>query len=80
MRIEVLTPLAPDPADGELRREIGALVARSTPQGGVAVELGPADGAPMLRLVVSATEANRLMATIQAILNGRDEEIMLTDQ
>lgn len=78
MRIEVLSPLGPD-AEVELRREIGAVVARGTPAGGVAIELGPADGAPVLRLVVSAAEAARLRATLQAILNGRDEEIMLTE-
>ena len=79
MRLEVLAPLGPEPTEGELKRDVGAVVARATPAGGVALELGPADGAPLLRLVMSAAEASRLSATLQAIVNGRDEEIMITE-
>ena len=79
MRLELLAPLGPEPAEGEVKRGVGAVVARATPAGGLALEVGPADGAPLLRLVMSTSEASRLGATLQAVVNGRDEEIMITE-
>ena len=79
MRVELLTPLGSETAEGDVKRDIGALVARAIPTGAVALEMGPADGAPLLRVVLSATEATRLSGLLQAIVNGRDEEIMITE-
>ncbi len=79
MRLDVLVPLGPESAEAEVKREIGAIVARASPAGGLTVELGPADGAPVLRLGLSKAEAQRLCHTLEAIINGRDEEIMMTE-
>jgi hypothetical protein len=79
MRLDLLALAGTDVNDAEVRREIGAVVARSAPAGGVTVELGPADGAPLLRLVLNKGETQRLRAALDAILKGRDEEIMITE-
>lgn len=76
MRLDIL---GSDTPDAELRREIGAVVARAAPAGGLTVEFGPADGAPLMRLGLSKVEAQRLCGALEAIIKGRDEEIMLTE-
>ena len=75
--MDVLIGLSADDGDGG--REVGALVARSTPTGGVAIEVGPADGPPLVRFVFTVAEASRLAAALHAVINGRDEEIIMTD-
>jgi hypothetical protein len=77
MRLDLLSLAGPDANDNEVRREIGALVARASPAGGVTVELGPADGAPLLRLVLNKGETQRLRSALDAILKGSDEEIII---
>ena len=77
MRMDVLTALSAD--DGEGGREFGALVARVTPTGGVALEVGPADGPPLVRFAFTAAEASRLVNAVEVVLNGRDEEILMAD-
>ncbi|MBA2519843.1 MAG: hypothetical protein H0V24_09260 [Chloroflexia bacterium] len=79
MRLDVLAALGPESAETEMKRTIGAVVARASPAGGLTVEIGPADGAPLLRLGLSKAEAQRLCNTLAAIINGRDEEIMMTE-
>jgi hypothetical protein len=79
MRLDVLVPLGPESTEAEDKREIGAVVARASPAGGLTVEFGPADGAPILRLGLSKAETQRLCITLEAIINGRDEEIMITE-
>jgi hypothetical protein len=79
MRIDLLPPLA-DPNDNDAQRGVGAVVARPTRTGGVAVEFGPADGVPFVRLTLSQQEAQRLAATVDAALKGRDEQVMLTEE
>ena len=79
MRLELLPPLASEPVEGEIKRDIGAVVARSATRG-VVLELGPADGAPHLRLVLTADETQRLIATLQTIANGGGEAIMMSDE
>lgn len=76
MRLDIL---GSDTPDAEFRREIGAVVARAAPAGGLTVEFGPADGAPLMRLGLSKVEAQRLCGALEAIIKGRDEEIMLTE-
>lgn len=77
MRMDVLTNLVAD--DGNGGREVGAVVARAQPAGGIALEVGPADGPPVVRFSLSTAEATRFCATVQAVINGRDEEIMMMD-
>ncbi len=77
MRMDVLTALSA--GDGDGGREVGALVARATPTGGVAVEVGPADGPPLVRFAFTVAEATRLLAAVEAVINGRDEEILMAD-
>lgn len=78
MRLELLPPLTPEPAEGEVKRDVRAVVVRAA-SGGVVLELGPADGAPHLRLVLTMAEGQRLSATLQAIANGGQEEILITN-
>lgn len=79
MRLEILAAPGSEAPDSEVRREIGAVVARASPAGGLTVEFGPADGAPLLRLELSKVEGQRLCGALEAIIKGRDEEIMLTE-
>ena len=79
MRLELLKPLGQDVSEGDVKRDVGAVVVRRGPAGGVLLELGPADGPPYLRLVLTGAEATRLSATLQSIVNGRDEEILITE-
>ena len=78
MRMELLGPLAPG-VEAEVKRDVGAVVARATISG-LVLEMGPSDGPPHLRLVLSADEAARLMATMQGIVKGGGEEIMFVDE
>lgn len=66
--------------DGDLiARPIGAAVVR--PEGvGIVVEFGPADGPPLMRLVLSKSEATQLSAAVRGVLGGRDEEIILVEE
>lgn len=79
MRIEMPATTGPE-QDPEWQRTVGAVVARQTPTGGVAVEFGPADGMPFLRLLLTAQEAAKLTGTVEAILNGRGEQVMLIEE
>ena len=79
MRLDMLVSTGPEGPDSEVRREIGAVVARASPNGGLAVEFGPADGAPLIRIVMSKAEAHRLRSALDAVITGRDEEIVITD-
>lgn len=77
MRMDVLVPLTD--ADGDGGRAIGAVVVRAHPGGGMAVEVGPADGPPLVRFQFASTEAARLAAALQAVGGGRREEIVMED-
>lgn len=79
MRIEILASSVPDRTEGEVKLDIGAVVARSTPAGGITLELGPADGAPHLRIRLSSSEATRLSGTLRGLAGRGGEEIFLTD-
>lgn len=77
MRMDVLVTLGAD--DGEAGRAIGAVVVRANPAGGLALEVGPADGPPLARFKFSASEAARLAAALQTVSSGRREEIVMGD-
>lgn len=79
MRLELLGAAGVDLPEADLKRDIGAVVARAVPAGGVLLELGPADGPAHVRLTLTGAEALRLVATLHAIANGRDQEIVITD-
>ena len=63
--------------DGEeTARTIGAVVLKSLSNGEIQVDLGPADGAPSVRLVLSQDEAFELGSALHG-LDG--ERVILVD-
>jgi len=78
MRLTLTKSLRPT-ANGDLTQDIGAAVVRGVAGGGVVLELGPADGAPHLRLHLSADEAARLSATVRGVADDGGEAILLVD-
>ena len=84
MRLELRPPLVPhggggEGGSGEVRRDIGAAVVRGNPSGGVVLELGPADGAPQLRLHLTVAEASRLSAVLHTVATNGGEGVLLVD-
>ena len=79
MRLEVLAALGGS-AEGEVKLDVGAVVVRGTATKGVVLELGPADGPPHLRLLLSGDEVTRLSATLQGIAGGGGEAILIVDE
>lgn len=79
MRLELLGATGADVPEADLKRDIGAVVVRLNPAGGVVLELGPADGPAHIRLTLAAAEGLRLAAALHAVANGRDEEIVITE-
>ena len=77
MKMDVLINLPAEDGDGG--REIGALVTRPHPAGGVTVEVGAADAPPVVRFLFSTAEAHRLCQALQRASNGGDETILLND-
>ncbi len=67
-------------ATGQAGLEVGAAVVRAQPAGGVALELGPADGAASVRVVLSGDEVAELIAAFQAVVNGKPEAILIVDE
>jgi hypothetical protein len=66
--------------DGELTlRLVGAAVVRSDRQG-LVVEFGPADGPPLTKLRLSTSEAKQLGAALKAVIDGRDEAVILVEE
>lgn len=60
----------------EASRIVGAVVVRSMPNGTIQIDLGPADGAPNIRLTMSQDEAYELGAALHG-LDG--ERVILVD-
>jgi hypothetical protein len=60
----------------EISRVIGAVVLKSLPNGAIEVDFGPADGAPMVRIVMSQDEAFELGSALHG-LDG--ERVILVD-
>jgi hypothetical protein len=58
-------------------QSMGAAVVRAAPDGGVIVEFGPADGAPIIVLEMTRTEALQMSDMIRAVANGGSEGIIL---
>lgn len=79
MRLVLMQAFRSEPENGEVTWDVGAAVARTTPGGGVMLELGPADGPPHLRLSLSSAEAKRLASTVQGVVTNGGEEILIVD-
>jgi hypothetical protein len=63
--------------DGEeTSRIIGAVVLKSLPNGEIEVDFGPADGAPVVRIVMSQDEAFELGSALHGL---DDERVILVD-
>ncbi len=58
---------------------IGAIVVTKD-AGEIAIDVGPADGPPMLRMRLSRSQALQLSANLRAVANGRDEEVLLAEE
>jgi hypothetical protein len=63
--------------DGVIRTVGAAVVREDGP--GLVMEFGPADGPPLTRFLMSKEEAKRLADAVRSVLNGKYEEIVLTD-
>jgi hypothetical protein len=61
-------------------RPVGAVVVRGGRNGGVVVELGPADGPPHIRLTLTRAEAVRLCTTIQSVAYNGGEEVLIVEE
>lgn len=82
MRLELLPPLGAgmEKAGSTIKRDVGAAVVRAEQAGGVLLELGPADGPPMVRLIFSTAEATRLSNTLHTIGANGGEAILMVDE
>lgn len=63
--------------DEEATRDIGAVVLKSLRNGEIQVDLGPADGIPFVRLLMSRDEAFELGSALHG-LDG--ERVILTEE
>jgi hypothetical protein len=63
----------------ESSRPVGAAVVRGLASGEIVLELGAADGPPVVRLSLSHSEAMRLIGATQSVLQSGGEEILITD-
>ncbi len=60
-------------------RTIGAAVVRARAGGGVVLDLGPADGPPQLRLLLSQSEALQLSKSVHAVANDGGEDVLIVE-
>ena len=65
--------------EDETGRAVGAAVVRAVGSREIVLELGPADGPPLVRLTMSHTEAMRLTAAAQAVVQSGGETILIVD-
>ena len=79
MRLTLFGVVPQPPADssGDVSWDIGALVLRAAPNGGVFLELGPADGATQVRLALHQEEAHRLVAGLRRVNQNGGEAVVL---
>jgi hypothetical protein len=61
-------------------RTIGAAVVRAQAGGGVVLELGPADGPPQLRLLLSQSEALQLSKSVHVVANDGGEDVLIVEE
>ncbi len=60
-------------------RALGAIVITKN-AGDITIDAGPADGPPHVRITISRAEALHLSANLRAVANGRDEEVLLSEE
>jgi hypothetical protein len=79
MRLTFFGAMPPPPADapGEVSWDIGALVLRAAPSGGVFLDLGPADGPTKFRLALGQDVAQRLVAGLRRVHDDGSETVVL---
>jgi hypothetical protein len=79
MRLTLFGVVPQPPADssGDVSWDIGALVLRAAPNGGVILELGPADGPKQVRLALGQEEAQRLVAALRRVNDDGGETVVL---
>jgi hypothetical protein len=65
---------------GEPSRTIGAAVVRARAGDGVVLDLGPADGPPQIRLLLSQSEALQLGKSVLAIANDGGEAVLIVEE
>jgi hypothetical protein len=65
--------------DGESSvRPIGAAVVKPDTTG-LVIELGPADGAPLARIRLTASEASQLGGALKTVIKDREEAVLLVE-
>jgi hypothetical protein len=72
MRLEAI-----DGDDGA--RVIGAAVIRKHAGGDIILDLGPADGPPLVRIRMGYNEAQNLAGAIRNVADGGDETVLIVD-
>ncbi len=80
MRLELMASARSDFGTSERGMSIGAAVVRPEGNGGIVLELGPADGPPHLRLLLTNAEAMRLSATVRGVASGDSEQVLIVDE
>jgi hypothetical protein len=73
MRLDLL-------GSGEPSRTIGAAVVRASTGGGVVLDLGPADGPPQVRLLLSQAEAIQLGKSVREVANDGGEAVLIVEE
>ncbi|MFL5758145.1 MAG: hypothetical protein ACJ789_00320 [Thermomicrobiales bacterium] len=73
MRVDLLDSKEPS-------RTIGAAVVRAQAGGGIVLDLGPADGPPQIRLLLSHSEALQLGKSVRAIANDGGEAVLIVEE
>jgi hypothetical protein len=73
MRLDHLDSVEPS-------RTIGAAVVRARAGGGVVLDLGPADGPPQIRLLLSQSEALQLGKSVLAIAYDGGEAVLIVEE
>ncbi|CAN5643170.1 hypothetical protein BH23CHL5_BH23CHL5_11110 [soil metagenome] len=69
-----------DPMDGgEVSRVIGAVVIRSLKTGEVLIDLGPADGPPLVRLRLDRSQAIDFATGVNNVAETGGEKVLLMD-
>lgn len=66
--------------DGEETvRPVGAAVVRTSRNGELTLDFGPADGAALFRVRMSHPEAVRLMTTLREVVTNGGESVLILD-
>lgn len=64
---------------GEEERAIGAIVVKSTPGGILTLDIGPADGAPLIRVELTTSESAQLSRMLQRVVSTGEETVIFAE-